>query len=52
MKKAKDRDSDRQRVTLYLSKAAYDKFRSVCEKERLAPSTVVEEFMIAVADQN
>lgn len=52
IKAAKDRDSDRQRITLYLSKEAYEQFRQICEKEGVAPSKVVEEFMLSVADLN
>lgn len=45
LKRVKDRESDRERVTLYLSKTTYENFRKFCEAEGVTPSKVVEEFM-------
>jgi len=45
LKKAKEQESDRERVTLYLSKRIYADFRKVCALEEVAPSKVIELFM-------
>ena len=52
LKKVKDESSDRHRVTLYLSKTEYGNFQKACEREGVAASKVVEEFMSAFAKAN
>jgi hypothetical protein len=44
LEKLERQKSDRQKVTLYLSKTKYDVFRKACGD--VAPSQVIEELMV------
>lgn len=37
--------SDRERISLYLSRGLYDQFRALCSRDEVSPAKVMEEFM-------
>ena len=46
LKGIEDRKNDRGRVTLYLSKSLFEKFKTKCEAKGVASSVVIEEMMV------
>ena len=52
LKKVREEKSDRQKVTVYLSKSKYDEFKAVCENEGLATSKVFEEIISSFLESN